>query len=349
MGLSVKLSTVGKFLDQPALLDNINKAMPLALTGIGGTYAVCNANKAPEGQKKKKLEQNLCIMGATIVSSLLATRGIRIKGKGFDGIAEPAELNEEAIQMVKDKLTQTSDKALLPIIEKVEEGKLLWVDKIAQLENGLNEIYGKEERAIRHIIPDAEQEGPFADLLKLSWLGLVPVLGGIAGGVIGDKVTKENWKKKFPDKIKEGSYQYLNNICLCNVGAGAAAVLMNVFKVKNKALRAGAMLTGVVGVGIIAGSAIANFIGKNYINPLFDKNKKVEHKSFKEKTKNLNSERHPEAVDLSLHIDDIASVGFLSGFNWIAPILPALYMVSAYRAGEGYRNGKEEKQAVDKK
>ena len=55
--------------------------------------------------------------------------------------------------------------------------------------------------------------------------------------------------------------------------------------------------------------------------------------------KDLNNERHPEAVDLSLHVDDIASVGFLSGFKWIGPVLPLLYSVSGYRAGIGYRNG----------
>ena len=98
------------------------------------------------------------------------------------------------------------------------------------------------------------------------------------------------------------------------------------------------MLAGVVGVGLVAGNFIANFVGKNFINPIFNKVQNP-NKDFRSKFKDLNKERHPEAVDLSLHIDDIASVGFLSGFKWIGPILPVLYTVSGYRAGIGYRNG----------
>ena len=59
--------------------------------------------------------------------------------------------------------------------------------------------------------------------------------------------------------------------------------------------------------------------------------------------KDLNKERRPEALDISLHIDDIASVGFMSGVKWIGPILPALYSISGYRAGIGYRNQQQSK------
>lgn len=129
--------------------------------------------------------------------------------------------------------------------------------------------------------------------------------------------------------------------------AGLAMATMNKINVKSTAARFAAMLGGVAGVGIFAGSIIANFVGKKIINPLFTTNKiqKSEpQKDFQAKLKELNSERHPEMLDLSLHIDDVVSVGFLSGFKWIGPILPALYVVSGYRSGIGYRNG--EGQAV---
>jgi len=63
--------------------------------------------------------------------------------------------------------------------------------------------------------------------------------------------------------------------------------------------------------------------------------------------KNINAERKPEPLDLSLHIDDVASVGFLSGMRWIGPILPALYSISGYRAGIGYRNGETPPQEMN--
>lgn len=331
MSISVKMNTLGKYLDQPALINKMNKTMPWALSTIGLGYAIQDSYKAPEGQKKKKFIQDASILTFTIASALLATKGLTIKGKEIiEGIAEFDSIDLEVVKGLKKDFKGTNTEKM---IQKVVDGKVLSLNKIKELSADL-----KNKGGIERIIPDAESEEPFSELVKLSWVGLIPVLGGMAGGVVGDILTKDHWKKKFPDKIKEGSYQYLNNIFLCNVGAGIAMLAMNKLNVQNKAARATAMLAGVVGVGIVAGSAIANFVGKNLINPIFDKNKKFP-KDFKTMVKDLNSERHPEAVDLSLHIDDIASVGFLSGFKWIGPVLPMLYSVSAYRAGIGYRNG----------
>ena len=43
---------------------------------------------------------------------------------------------------------------------------------------------------------------------------------------ISDKITGENVKKTAPDKISEGLYQYLANIFMCNVAAGAALAIL---------------------------------------------------------------------------------------------------------------------------
>ena len=51
------------------------------------------------------------------------------------------------------------------------------------------------------------------------------------------------------------------------------------------------------------------------------------------------SERKPEALDICLHSDDIATIAVMSGFKWIEPSLPILYTISGYRSGIGYRNG----------
>lgn len=123
------------------------------------------------------------------------------------------------------------------------------------------------------------------------------------------------------------------------------------------------MTAGIILTGIIGGSKIANFIGKNLIDRIFDK--KTEHKSIdydildidftkrtaedyiRRKTFNNDSlnnkaksdkERTPEVLDIGLHTDDIATVSLLSGLKWIEPALPIMYTVSGYRAGIGYRN-----------
>ena len=92
------------------------------------------------------------------------------------------------------------------------------------------------------------------------------------------------------------------------------------------------MIGGITATGIIGGSTLANLIGKKVIDPLLNK---------KSHNKNIYSERKPEAIDIGLHTDDIATVAVMSGLKWIEPALPIMYSVSGYRAGIGYRNGRD--------
>ena len=89
------------------------------------------------------------------------------------------------------------------------------------------------------------------------------------------------------------------------------------------------ILTGITATGIIGGSYIANYVSKKCINPMFGESGKNK----------IYGERKPEALDIALHADDIATAGILSGFKWIEPALPFMYFISGYRAGIGYRNG----------
>ena len=347
MPISVNLKVLGKYLDQPPMVKKLYNAMPPILTGLAAGYGIYDTFQSPRenGERKKRAIKNASVLAFTVVSALLATRGLTLKKKEvFPGIIELPEIDKNGIAEVLTK--PISDKAK-KLVNKVKEEKILKFSSVKTLMQEFRDKF-KDENLISKVIPNPESEAPFADLGKLSLLGFIPVVGGILGGVVGDKLTKDDWKKNFPDKVKEGTYQYLNNIALCNVGAGLGALTMNAFNVKSKAARFAAMMTGVLGVGLVAGNAIANFVGKNYIDPIFDKNKKKENKSIKDMVKNLNSERHPEALDVSLHLDDVASVGFISGLKWIGPILPVLYSVSAYRAGIGYRNGHQEPQNIVK-
>ena len=95
--------------------------------------------------------------------------------------------------------------------------------------------------------------------------------------------------------------------------------------IKSKSARALGMIAGILATGVIGGSFIANYIGKNFVDKCF--------KNQPEK-----QERKPEVLDICLHSDDIATVAVMSGLKWIEPALPALYSISGYRAGIGYRN-----------
>ena len=100
------------------------------------------------------------------------------------------------------------------------------------------------------------------------------------------------------------------------------------------------MTTGIVLTGILGGSAIANTISKKIIDPIF---RKTGIDNSEKESGCLYSERKPEALDVGLHTDDIATVAVLSGLKWIEPALPILYSISGYRAGIGYRNGEGHK------
>ncbi|MEI7474909.1 MAG: hypothetical protein WCK67_09045 [bacterium] len=225
----------------------------------------------------------------------------------------------------------------------------------------LNKLFDGKYDLVEKLIPSPEPHSVkqiFGEIFNLSMLGAIPVIGGISGGIIADKINSENIKEKIPDKIKEGFYQFFANIFLCNVGAGLALggleaiskipdLLKNKFHINNDSInvlkmantrlaRAVGMIGGIALVGVIGGSNIANFIGKQIINPLLGIKKE-----------NKNDERKPELMDIALHSDNVATVGVLSGFKWIEPLLAVLYTISGYKAGIGYRNNNKISSSTD--
>ncbi len=364
------LSTIGKYLDQPLRVARFSAAVPALLTAGALGYGIYDTYRAPEGKKKKRFIKDLCILSATVTSALIAIRGlpsIKVFGKqitkGFEGLTDiksvkdvtkaQTEIVENFLKaqtggisgFLKPKFLQKNNPVqgrVLDILNKAKTRVLGFSDlKFLHGELGKTKA-GK--KFLKELIPDPEDISSkkiFGEIGRLSLMGLMPVVGGMAGGVTGDFLTEKNWKKRIPNKIKEGSYQYLANIFLCNVGAGAALGIMEKMDVKSRAYKALGMAAGITVTGIIGGSAIANLIGKKCINPLFGENKQM---SECERSKRLYSERTPEAIDVGLHVDDFATVGVLSGLKWVEPALPILYSISGFRAGIGYRNGKCDKE-----
>ncbi len=346
------LLIAGKYLDQPRLVGKFSKAVPSVLIAGGAAFTYNHVKKTPENNKRKEFIKSVCVLTATIGSALIATRGI---GK-FKGLSEKINLKElikENTELVnnfikKNKVSETTAEFL----EKAKTKVLSYKEVKTVFEELHEQKEGKE--FLQKLIPDPENVDSkhiFGEIKRLSIMGLVPVLGGIAGGILGDRLTEKNWKDRIPNKIKEGSYQYLANIFLCNIGAGGALTILEKLNIQTKAARALGMVTGILAVGVIGGSAIANLIGKTCIDPLLERKLRHQHgkghmhncrnkencTNFKRK-KSLYSERKPEALDIGLHADDIATVAVLSGLKWIEPALPILYSISGYRAGIGYRN-----------
>ena len=343
----MKITTFCKYVDQPVILNKLDHKMPAILIGVGGGYGIYDSLRHSKNDKKhgrQKAVKNAIVMSSTIVASLLGTRGLKIRGrKIFNGLMERVhitELQKAQTSAVNEFLNKTNIKDL-QVLDALETAKLkeLSPKQIELLTNKLPTSPAKQE-LFSVILPEKKNLNSkeiFSEIKRLSLLGLIPVAGGVAGGIIADKVTHTNSRRGTADKVKEGLYQYLANIFLCNIGAGSALFLSEKLEKAKKIKpltpmkKLAVILTGITATGIIGGSYIANFVSKKCINPLFGE---------KNNGKGLYNERKPEALDIVLHADDIATAGILSGFKWIEPALPFMYFISGYRAGTGYRNNR---------
>lgn len=319
------LKVAGKFLDQPILVAKIEQQVPSVLTGAGVLYTAHEVKKSGKENRNKALLKVGVTMFFTVLSALAAPK---IVNKIFKNPTK-------TLSMIKEENANLVDRFLKETVVDLKTKQILQKakDKVLNLKeiNYLDKSLSKKDNFLNRLIPEPENISSkeiFSEIGRLSLLGFIPVVGGIFGGIAGDMVTTRKWQERVPDKLKEGAYQYLANIFLCNVGAGMALALMEKFGIKGKTSRALGMTAGIVSMGIVGGSAIANTIGNKIINPICGK----------KTTSNIYSERKPEALDIGLHVDDIATVAVMSGLKWIEPALPIMYAISGYRAGIGYRN-----------
>ncbi len=317
----IKVSSIGKYLDQPILSAKLNKNIP-TIMAVGSSAIVLNQiNNAPKEERTKTGIKSAIILGSTILSAVNAPKIASYITKR-DGAKSLKAIQESNTKLINEYLKKNKvEEKLLKIFNKAKT-KILTPKEIETINEGQHRTF------VNKLIPPPENikaKDIFKEIGWLSVYGAVPVAGGIIGGITADKLTEQNWKKRIPNKVNEGIYQYLANIFLCNIGAGAALGILEKFNIKSKSARCVGMVCGIILTGVIGGSAVANFIGNKFINPLMNKNNKPDVRS-------------PELLDIGLHTDDIATVSLLSGLKWIEPSLPLLYSISGYRAGIGYRN-----------
>ena len=333
------IKTLGKYLDQPLLVENYKKAVaPIFISGAT-VYGANEVRKAPKEKRKETAIRTASVLTATTVSSLyapkLSAKILRLPYQKYR-TAEIIKNNTQAVDTFVKSSTEEvhnlTDKGL-NILEKAKS-KVLKLKEVKTLNDELSQTE-KGKKLFNKLIPEPENitaKDIKNEIGRLSLYGFIPIVGGTAGGIAGDMLTEKKIdKEKMADRVKEGSYQYLANIFLCNVGAGLALAGLEKMKVKSKTARVVGMVSGILATGVIGGSKIANFIGRNFINPIFDKGEKSK-----------KDERKPEALDICLHTDDIATIAVMSGLKWIEPALPIMYGVSGYRTGIGYRNNKKE-------
>ena len=333
---------VGKYLDQPLLVGKFTKAVPKVMLGSSILYTLYETKNAPKGERKRIAINTGIVLGFSTLAALAAPKiSAKCVGQVYEKVnfAKIKSKNAVLVDEFVGSNGNIFNKKVSTILDKAKE-KVLNFKEIKILSE-FSEKHEPVKKLFNKLIPEPDNitsKEIFGQIGRLSVMGAVPVGGGIVGGITADRVTdKKNWKSKVPNKVKEGVYQYLANIFLCNIGAAGALSIMESRNIKSKSARAIAMVSGIMATGVIGGSSIANYISKKAINPIFDKQKKCK------EAKKICPERKPELLDICLHTDDIATVAVMSGLKWIEPALPILYGISGYRAGIGYRNGDESK------
>lgn len=346
----MNIASVGKFLDQPVLISKLKKHTPKILTGAAGAFGVYDTIKAPEEERKKRGIKNAVVLSFAAGVSLMSAFGLKAGKKqilpgllNIKNEGEILDINKKAVDEFLKNNTVSND--LKNALNKAKTGALSLFDTKTVLESDIKTKKGAKKllETLFSKKEDLSAKEIFKETGKLSALGLMPVAAGVLGGVAAEKITGESSLKSTSDKIKEGVYQFLANIFMCNVGAAGA--LFGAERLQ-KAGKIGPLrpvqklliiMAGIFVTGILGGSYAANFVAKKVLDPLFDGKKGDKHPKNRQ-IERVYDERKPEILDMALHTDDIATAGVLSGFRWIEPMLPLMYTISGYRAGIGYRN-----------
>ncbi|DAB24634.1 TPA: hypothetical protein CPT85_03130, partial [Candidatus Gastranaerophilales bacterium HUM_21] len=110
----MNLKALGRCIDQPVILNKLQKKMPVLLIGAGGGYGVLDTYMSTRGkskeQKKTKAVKNSIIISSTIAASLIGANGLKIAGKQIvprllekSSLTEILENNKKAVdKYIKD-------------------------------------------------------------------------------------------------------------------------------------------------------------------------------------------------------------------------------------------------------
>ena len=209
------IKAFGKFLDQPVLISKLDKAMPKIMTAgvlLKTAHDVVILNKnlknKSENEKtnlKKKFFKNTLTLACAVAGAVNAPK---IAGFFTNRMPIPKldKVKQHASQITDEFLSSNKpEKDTLDILNRAKENVLSY-SEIKKLSDKL-EISDSGKEFLNKLIPEPENiksKDIFSEIGYLSIYGAIPVATGIAGGVASDIVTKDDYKKNFPDKISEG-------------------------------------------------------------------------------------------------------------------------------------------------
>ncbi len=293
----MNISAIGKALDQPLLISKLKDKTPKLLGGAALAFGIYDTFKAPKEERKNRGIKNAVILSTVVGTSLISAFGLKTPGtagkggkqilKGLVNVKGKDEiLNTQRAAVDEFLKNNTVSDDVLRVLGKAKTGLLNVKDTNVLLDMGANapggkraDFKGKEEllEALFSKKEDLSAREIFEETGRLSVLGLAPVAAGVLSGIAAEKITGENTPKSTSHKIKEGAYQFLANIFMCNVGAAGALFgaerlqKAGVIKSLSPIQKLLIIMGGIFVTGIMGGSLVANFIGKKILDPIFDK------------------------------------------------------------------------------
>ena len=385
--MQMSIKSLCHWAEHPNTIRAVEKKLiaPIGLAGMGA-LAAADTWKAQPQDKRNVLVRDALVLGATAAGTWVAARGLGVKNAGkllkdglmkydeHEGREELAETLEHAIKFLKEKGYSKQITDLAKSLEDksasagtIRKGyKNLINGMKTELETKKNLTGEQLQKTWKAHVGDLFPEGPgeeFSEEVKkaLSFftVGGISVLSGLAGGLAANKINKVQDPDATVNMIKEGIFQFVANIALCAVGAGAALAVVDgkwggVAKPTAEKFTAWLnrhpakklIRTGIIGsglsIGIFGGSHLANWLGRNYVNPFFDK---LQGKPDARLTGELptDGKRKIEWSDWILHLDDLPTAMALAGVKIVEPFIPLFFAFSGYRTGIGYRNDESAK------
>ena len=186
------LKVLGKFLDQPILISKFQKSVPAILGAAGFAYTAYDVSKSQKNNKKKTALKTGITMGITIASALAAPHiaSAITKRQLPDTFNHIAKNNKELVDnFVKSANIDETSKNIL----NKAKTKILNFKEVKMLFNNLSDKKGKG--FLEKLIPSPKNISAndiFSEIGYLSIYGAVPVVGGILGGIVADRVTDKN-------------------------------------------------------------------------------------------------------------------------------------------------------------
>ena len=208
------IKAFAKFIDQPIMISQFNRAMPRVLTGAGTLFWAVDTYDSfkKEGNKRKKKKEafkKAVVIGTTIASAIAAPK-VASKITKRPLMNSVMQVRKSNITTIDEFLKTSKESEQVNEILKKAKREPISFKNIKILMRKL-----KDKEIFNTLIPEPENitsKEIFSEIGYLSVFGAVPVVGGLAGGIAADAITRDKIKQNIPNKINEGIYQYLANI-----------------------------------------------------------------------------------------------------------------------------------------